>query len=88
MKLLLGSWIFVSSLAMPFLFGETVTSAQSHVVHAAYRSNWLDGSLQYKKMLIMVMKFNQKDLKIKVGGHINLTNQELAKVCSINNILL
>lgn len=66
---------------MPFIFGEKMASASYKLNNYAYESNWLDGSIEFKKMLIMFMEYNKKETRIRISGKYDLSNEELYKVC-------
>lgn len=74
------SFEVVFILSLPFIFGEKMATASSMLIDCAYQSNWLDGSLKFKKMLIIFMEHNKKETRIRINGKYDLNNQELYKV--------
>ena len=67
-------------LSLPFLFGGKMAGASSKLIDCAYQSNWLDGSMKFKKMLIIFMIYNMKETTFRINGKYDLNNQELYKV--------
>ena len=57
-----------------------MAAASSKLNNRAYQSNWLDGCIEFKKMLIIFMEYNKKETRIRISGKFDLNKEELYKV--------
>jgi hypothetical protein len=71
--------IFVK-ISVPHLLGQRITSKCGELTNALYQKPWYDYNILQRKSLLMVMTYNQDEMRINVMGFYDLDLHNLGMV--------